>query len=65
MSSEWEAATHEGLAALRRREHALTSVEQRLAWLDDALEIALLSGAIERSRTAKQREIDRRWHQQE
>lgn len=61
MTDEWAVGTFDGLERVRARELAGLTPQQRLAWLEEAQELAHASGALARSREAKQREIDVLW----
>lgn len=60
-SDGWDVATHEGARRALRREVAALTPDQRLQWLDDALTMALASGALERSRERRQQECHLLW----
>jgi hypothetical protein len=53
----WEQRRLEQLRAFARR----TTPAQRLAWLEEAMRIALHSGALERERAARARYYDELW----
>lgn len=57
----WEAATFKG--AEREREHriARATPAERLAWLEEALRLAAVSGALQRARSERQAACDREW----
>lgn len=61
MTDGWEVGTYAGLERVRARELARLTPQQRLAWLEEAQELAHASGALSRSRAAKQRAIDTLW----
>lgn len=58
----WEAATFEGAAAVHARELAALTPPERVVLLEQLLEIAQGSGALQRERELKQREIDKAWY---
>ena len=59
--NDWSAATFEGSARATAEAAATSTDEQRLAWLEDMLRMALESGALLRIREARQRELDELW----
>ena len=58
--SGWGPGDHEGVAAAQRQAWAQTTAGERLAWLEQALEFALASGALARDR-ARRAEAARRF----
>lgn len=60
-ADDWDAATYEGARRGLRREVAALTPDQRLRWLDEALSMALASGALERTRRRRQQECDLLW----
>lgn len=58
---DWSLGTFEGVRRDQARRQATSTVAQRLAWLEDMLRLALVSGALQRERELKQRAIDRAW----
>ena len=60
--TDWSFATFDGArAAQAERMRSLTS-DERLAWLDEVLELALQAGTLERVRRERQRAVDQAWH---
>jgi hypothetical protein len=59
--TEWLAGTFEGAAAATAAAAATSTVEQRMAWLEEALALAALSGALTRLQEERQAEVDRLW----
>jgi hypothetical protein len=59
--SDWSAATFDGSARATADAVATSTVEQRLAWLEDLLRLALESGALLRVREARQADADELW----
>ena len=59
--SDWSAATFEGSARATADAVAASTVQQRLAWLEDLLRLALESGALQAVRVARQEEMDELW----
>lgn len=57
----WEAATFAGLEECRNRDIAALPPEQRMAWLEAALELAASSGALLQVRRRRQAECDALW----
>lgn len=58
---DWSAGTFEGLVDAQRRTIAGWTPLQRLEWLEEAIDLALASGALERVFAEKQRLIDEAW----
>lgn len=58
---DWTAATFDGLTAVQRRSVAGSRPADRLAWLEQALQLAQASGALARALSARQRACDRLW----
>lgn len=58
---DWSAATFEGAAEHQRRAAAAASPARRLAWLEQALQLAEDSGALARVRRDRQRECNLAW----
>lgn len=64
MTGDWERPSHGWEQHRRERLRAIareTTPAQRLAWLEDALRIALQSGALKRERAARARYYDELW----
>jgi hypothetical protein len=59
--TDWTLGTFEGVRRDQARRAATSTVAQRLAWLEDVLQLALSSGALQRERQLKQRAIDEAW----
>lgn len=59
--ADWSAATFEGAAEQQRSAAATASPARRLAWLEQALQLAQASGALARIRRDRQRECDLAW----
>ena len=57
----WEQATFTGTAEAQLVRLARLTTDQRLALLEQLLELAESSGALQRSRAEKQAAIDRFW----
>lgn len=57
----WEAATFAGLEECQRRDVAALPPERRMEWLEAALELAAMSGALAIARRRRQRECDALW----
>ncbi|HEX3611748.1 MAG TPA: hypothetical protein VHU88_08695 [Sporichthyaceae bacterium] len=57
----WEAATFEGAAEAQAAAVAALTPTQRVELLEQLLEIALTSGALQRSRQQKQLALDQLW----
>lgn len=60
--NDWSLAAYDAVQEDQARRAASSTVEQRLAWLEDVLRLALASGALQRERDLKQRAIDRAWY---
>ena len=60
--SDWSAATFEGVERERERNIARATPAQRLAWLEEALRLAAVSGALQRVRAERQEACDRTWN---
>ncbi len=58
---DWSAASFDGARKACARAVATASPEQRLAWLEAALELAAASGALARARAARQALADQRF----
>ncbi len=58
---EWAAGTFAGAADAQARAVADLTPTERVLLLEQLLELAAASGALQRSREAKQREIDALW----
>jgi len=59
--NSWDAATFDGARRAQMAAIAQTTPTQRMEWLEQALNLALLSGAVERDRTRRQMDIDAAW----
>ena len=59
---DWSLGTFEGVRADQARRMATTTPDERLAWLEDVLRLALGSGALERVRQQRQREVESAWY---
>lgn len=57
----WDAGTYDGAERVLRREVAALTPDQRMQWLDDALRLALASGALQRARQLRQLRCDELW----
>jgi len=57
----WDAATFDGARRAQMAAVAQTSPTQRMEWLGQVLNLALLSGAIDRDRSRRQNAIDAAW----
>ena len=57
----WAAATFSGAERELRRSVAAATPQQRWEWLEDALALALSSGALERARRERQSACERKW----
>lgn len=57
----WAAATFHGTAAAQGDRIAALTATQRVALLEQLLEIAAASGALQRAREEKQRALDLLW----
>jgi hypothetical protein len=57
----WQEATFEGLERAQRRRVAAWSPEERLAWLDDAVDDLIERGLLGALRERKQREVMDAW----
>jgi hypothetical protein len=57
----WDAATFAGLEECQRRDVAALPPERRMEWLEAALELAEMSGALALVRQRRQRECDALW----
>lgn len=60
-SDPWASASYEGAEQRLRESVAAASPQQRLEWLEEALVLALTSGALERSRQARQLACEQQW----
>jgi len=61
VTGDWSTATFDGLVTVQQRSIAKWSACQRWEWLAEALELARLSGALERAFLDKQASIDELW----
>lgn len=59
--ADWDSVTFEGARRATAARVAAAPPEQRLAWLEEALELASASGALARIRRQRQADIDERW----
>ncbi|MGQ0464072.1 MAG: hypothetical protein ACT4QG_02010 [Sporichthyaceae bacterium] len=57
----WDAATFAGASTAQAEAIAKLTPDQRIELLEELLEIAAASGALERARRAKQAQIDTAW----
>lgn len=60
-SLDWSSATFAGARHAGARAVADADPQQRLAWLDEALALALASGALARVRRERQEAVDASW----
>jgi hypothetical protein len=60
-AADWSAATFAGARRRTARAAALTTPEQRLQWLEDALRLAWSAGALDRVRDERQSAAERSW----
>ena len=60
--ADWSLGTFEGVRRDQARRAAAATPAQRIAWLEEMLQLALASGALQRERRLKQREIDKAWY---
>lgn len=58
---DWSAGTFDGAAAAQAARVAGLTPDQRMALLEDLLQVAADSGALQAAREAKQRAIDALW----
>lgn len=58
---DWEAATFDGARRVQRRAVAEAAASRRLAWLEEALQLAAASGALALVRAERQRHSDAMW----
>lgn len=61
MDDPWVCGTFEGTARAQAAVIAGLTAEERMLLLEDLLELALASGALQRARQDKQREITAMW----
>jgi hypothetical protein len=57
----WSAATFEGAAMAQAERVAALTPTERVALLEQLLELAIASGALQRAREEKQRALDLLW----
>lgn len=57
----WPEASYDGAERRLRAAVAAATPQRRMAWLEEALELALATGALPRARRLRQQECERRW----
>jgi len=60
-AEQWHRATFDGTRAGQARELARLTPDERVELLEELLELAQASGALARSRAAKQQAVDALW----
>ncbi|HVF21025.1 MAG TPA: hypothetical protein VNA14_12410 [Mycobacteriales bacterium] len=61
MATDWSPGTFDGARRAQARDIAALTPQQRLEWLDTALDLALASGALDRVRAERARQAEALW----